>query len=183
MRAGYGKSLRNYLKEQKLNTILDFGDLPVFEEATTYPCILGAEKTNPSNRFEALNVESLDFPEGLNRFVEQHKMDMLADELPDHGWTLTSAKEQRLIAKLKNKGTSLGEYVDGKIFYGIKTGYNKAFVIDEETKDQLIAEDTGCTDIIKPFLAGKEIKRYQQPEANNYLILLKMEIQKIGLES
>ncbi|MBO6536142.1 MAG: class I SAM-dependent DNA methyltransferase [Balneolaceae bacterium] len=173
MRAGYGKSLRNYLKEQKLNTILDFGDLPVFEEATTYPCILGAEKTNPSNRFEALNVESLDFPEGLNRFVEQHKMDMLADELPDHGWTLTSAKEQRLIAKLKNKGTSLGEYVDGKIFYGIKTGYNKAFVIDEETKDQLIAEDTGCTDIIKPFLAGKEIKRYQQPEANNYLILFK----------
>jgi hypothetical protein len=173
MRAGYGKALRNFLKEQKLTSILDFGDLPVFEEATTYPCILGAEKAAPTERFEALNVESLDFPEGLDRFVEQHKMEVLTAELPEQGWTLTSAREQQLLAKLKSKGTPLGEYVDGKIFRGVLTGYNKAFVIDEETKHRLIAEDGRSAEIIKPFLSGKEIKRYQQPKATNFLILFK----------
>ncbi len=173
MRAGYGKHLRNYLKERRLKSIIDFGDLPVFEEATTYPCILEIEKAAPDEQFKALNVESLEFPEGLDRFAVQHKIDVLSGELPEQGWTLTSAKEQRLLAKLKSKGTPLGEYVDGKIYYGIKTGYNKAFVIDEETKKRLITEDPNCAEIIKPFLAGRDIKRYQQPVANNYLILFK----------
>jgi hypothetical protein len=145
----------------------------VFEEATPYPCILEVEKTKSDVQFKALNVETLEFPEGLNRFVKQHSMEVLSGELPEQGWTLTSAKEQRLLAKLKSKGTPLGEYVDGKIYYGIKTGYNKAFVIDEETKNRLITEDPNCAEIIKPFLAGRDIKRYQQPVTNNYLILFK----------
>ena len=63
------------------------------------------------------------------------------------------------------------DYVNGKIYYGIKTGLNEAFVIAEETKNKLIKEDKKNTEIIKPFLAGRDIKRYQPLSKNTYLIL------------
>ncbi len=177
MRAGYGKNLRNFLKEYRIHSILDFGDLPVFEEATTYPCILSVSKNEPKEVFEAVNVETLEFPNGLKSYVQNNKMYVLADELPEQGWTLTSSKNQKLLAKLKSKGVPLGEYVEGKIFYGIKTGLNEAFVIDEETKNRLIKESPNCAEIIKPFLAGRDIKRYQQPVASKYLIFTRRGIE------
>ena len=47
------------------------------------------------------------------------------------------------------------------INYGIKTGYNKAFIIDNETKAVLITEDAKSAEILKPVLRGRDIKRYQ----------------------
>ncbi len=173
MRAGYGKNLRNFLKEYRMHSILDFGDLPVFEEATTYPCILSVSKNEPKEVFEAVNVETLEYTNGLKSYVQDNRMNVLADELPEQGWTLTSSENQKLLAKLKSKGVPLGEYVDEKVFYGIKTGLNEAFVIDEETKNRLIKESPNCAEIIKPFLAGREIKRYQEPHCKNSLILIK----------
>jgi hypothetical protein len=61
--------------------------------------------------------------------------------------------------------------VDGKIYYGIKTGLNEAFVIDEQTREQLIAQDPKSAEIIKPFLAGRDIKRYKPLNTQKYLIL------------
>ncbi|MFW5774582.1 MAG: Eco57I restriction-modification methylase domain-containing protein, partial [Tangfeifania sp.] len=173
MRAGYGKALRNFIKKQKINTILDFGDLPVFEEATTYPSILSIQKTKPAETFDALTIESLTFPEGLEKFVAKNKADVLVSELQESGWSLTDANVQKLLAKLRNTGTPLSKYVDGGIYYGIKTGLNEAFVIDEATKEKLVAEDPDSAEIIKPFLAGRDIKRYRQPKSEKYLILIK----------
>ena len=79
---------------------------------------------------------------------------------------------QALLDKLHSNGIPLGEYVKGKIYYGIKTGLNEAFVIDEETKDKLIAEDPKSAELIKPFLVGKDIKRYEAPSKGRYLILI-----------
>jgi hypothetical protein len=62
------------------------------------------------------------------------------------------------------------DYVNGKIYRGVLTGLNEAFVIDAETRDNLIAEDPKSEDLIKPFLIGKDIKRYQLPESERYLI-------------
>ena len=61
----------------------------------------------------------------------------------------------------------LGEYVGGKIYRGIKTGLNEAFVIDAETKEKLIAEDPKSAELIKPFLVGRDIKRYNRRRAIN----------------
>ncbi len=91
----------------------------------------------------------------------------------DSGWSLTDSKAQKLIAKLKTKGKPLGEYVNGKIFYGIKTGLNEAFVIDEETRNSLIEEDPRSSEIIKPFLSGRDIKKYKTLPIKKYLILFK----------
>lgn len=170
MRAGYGKALRNYIKEHSINTILDFGDLPVFEEATTYPCILSLTKTEPTTKFIAANIDKLDFPDGLQSYVNENGMEVIVSELSESSWNLTDAKVQKLLAKLREVGKPLGEYVNGKIFYGIKTGLNEAFVINRETRDRLISEDAKSEEILKPFLAGRDIKRYQQPKSDKFLI-------------
>jgi adenine-specific DNA-methyltransferase len=70
---------------------------------------------------------------------------------------------------MKGTGVPLGEYVGGKIYYGIKTGLNEAFVINETTRTRLIAEDARSAELIKPFLAGRDIKRYEQPKTKMLL--------------
>ncbi|MBI3232639.1 MAG: restriction endonuclease subunit R, partial [Bacteroidetes bacterium] len=64
----------------------------------------------------------------------------------------------------------MNEYVDGKVFRGVLTGLNEAFVIDRETKDRLIKQDKRSAEVIKPFLTGREIKKYQYPAGEKYLI-------------
>ncbi|WP_103925453.1 class I SAM-dependent DNA methyltransferase [Algoriphagus boritolerans] len=171
MRAGYGKSLRNYVKTFQINELLDFGDLPVFEEATTYPLIISLSKSHAGEKFRAVNLDTLDFPAGMDTYLKENQLEVSPAGLSDSGWTLTDSRSQALLLKLKSQGVPLSEYVDGKIFYGIKTGYNEAFVIDLETKERLIAEDPRSAEVIKPFLAGRDIKRYQSPNPEKFLIL------------
>ncbi|MBC8042085.1 MAG: restriction endonuclease subunit R, partial [Rhizobacter sp.] len=90
--------------------------------------------------------------------------------LNDGGWSLADVATKALLEKLKKSGTQLGEYVKGEIYYGIKTGLNEAFVIDAETKARLTGEDAKSADLIKPFLAGRDIKRYAPPESDKFLI-------------
>lgn len=171
MRANYGEPLRKWLKEQDIKQIIDFGDLPVFESATTYPCIfISSRSKNPAPSVEMVNVKTLKFEPTLQSYVDEHKQTLSKDLLDDSGWNLASEAEHRLLKKLQNKGVPLGEYVKGKIYRGVLTGLNEAFVIDEETKKRLIKEDKKSAAIIKPFLAGRDIKRYQQPVSDKYLI-------------
>ena len=173
MRAGYGGKLRNWIKQFSINSIVDFGDLPVFDEATTYPCLFSIKKCSPfSNSFEAAIIETLSYPRGLVKYLDEIKFEVNQGLLLEGSWLLVNEKVQNLIQKIKSVGKSLREYVGGKIFYGIKTGYNEAFVIDELTKTKLIAEDPKSIELIKTFLAGKEIKRYCQPKNRNWLIMI-----------
>ena len=171
MRANYGEPLRKFIKQLEIHELIDFGDLPVFENATTYPCILIAGKSGLSNTdFKTTLVKTLNYST-LDEYVEQQNILVSKSSLDDKGWNLASDVEQTLLTKIKSAGIPLGDYVDKKIFYGIKTSLNEAFVIDETTKERLIQEDNRSAEIIKPFLAGRDIKRYQKPESNKYLIL------------
>lgn len=169
MRAGFGKNLREWLAKRRILEIIDFGDLPVFEEATTYPCILSWEKNTPLETFRAANVPALHI-EDFQTWLPSVTFNTPHSSLVPEGWTLANAEVQQLLEKLRRSGTPLGEYVHGKIFRGVLTGFNEAFVIDEATKNRLVAEDPNSATLIKPFLAGRDIKRYQQPKGDRYLI-------------
>ena len=171
MRAGYGANLRQWLKTLAVEQIVDFGDLPVFDEATTYPSIINIKKTDSCDTFTGVCIDTLQFPTGLANHIQQNRFSVQSASLQADGWQLTNSAVQNLMQKLRAVGKPLGNYVHGKIFYGIKTGYNEAFVIDAATKDRLIAEDPRSADVIKPFLAGRDIKRYQTPKTDKYLIL------------
>ncbi|NAT11351.1 restriction endonuclease subunit R, partial [ANME-1 cluster archaeon AG-394-G06] len=169
MRANYGKQLRQWLKTKRIEEIVDFGDLSVFKSVTTYPCIMRISNGKPHSTFEVTQVETLEFPD-LETYVEEHKYAVNQDERDDGGWSIVDEQSAALLKKLRQVGIPLGEYVQGNIYRGIVTGLNYAFVIDAETRKRLIAENPKSAELIKPFLAGRDIKRYQPPQSDKYLI-------------
>ncbi len=170
MRANYGEPLRRWMKDKEIVRIIDFGDLPVFQGVTTYPCILIIKSGKATNKFKATNVKNLNV-DGLQNYINENKFSVSIDSLDDKGWTLVDEASHSLLEKLKSVGIPLSDYVDGNIYRGVLTGLNEAFVIDEEIKDSLIKKDLKSAEFIKPFLAGKDIKRYKSPVAQKYLIL------------
>lgn len=170
MKAGYGKKIRGLIKLNKIAAIIDFGDLPVFEEATTYPSILSISKNVSSANFDATSITTLNFQDGLNNFISENKIEVLVDELNDEGWTLNDSISQKVLHKIRQSGVLLGEFVSKKMYRGILTGFNEAFIIDKNIRAALIEKDPNCSDLIKPFLDGKDIKSYQTPKSKKWLI-------------
>lgn len=176
MRANYGEPLRKWLKAQHLVEIVDFGDLPVFDQATTYPCIitvqrapLGKGKASKST-LRVAEVKTLDFVD-LQTEVDRIAFALEQSNLDDGGWSLAPKAQQDLMEKLRGPSfVKLGDYVKGEIYRGVLTGLNEAFVIDAATRDALIAEDKRSAEVIKPFLAGRDVKRYAPLGSEKYLI-------------
>ncbi len=176
-RAGYGLKLRQYLSENTtLQKIIDFGDLPVFE-ATTYPCIVIAKKHTSNGKGEATDdvikartVKSIEELEHFEETFHAQSIEMRQSDLSTDGWRIEDKHVLALLEKIKKAGVPLVEYVAGKIYRGITTGYNEAFVIDEDTKNRLIREDKKSLEVMKPFLRGRDIKRYVIDDPRLWLI-------------
>ncbi len=169
MRANYGAPFREWLGDKKIKEIIDFGDLPVFADATTYPMIMHMQKSSDVGLFRSLTLETLALND-LKSYVQTHHSLTDQRRLDSKGWSLADVSVQKLMDKLTASGSPLGEYVNGEIYRGVLTGLNDAFVIDEATKVELIAKDPKSNEIIKPFLAGRDIKRYETPTADKFLL-------------
>ena len=171
MRSRFGAPLRHFLSKKDLLEIIDFGDLPVFKGVAAYPCIVRASNSPAYDTFLVTKVHDLTF-DGLNldTYVKKNQYSVSKDQPNDHGWSLSQNVVKYLLGDLVKKGVALGKYVNNQIYYGIKTGFNEAFIIDSETRDSLIAEDISSQDIIKPFLFGRDIKRYVRPSLGKYII-------------
>ncbi|MBD2316249.1 class I SAM-dependent DNA methyltransferase [Phormidium tenue] len=170
MQAGYGKALRNYFLETQLQAIIDFGDLQVFEEATTYPCILNASKQSRNANFISASVKTLNYSNGFVKYLESISNKITSESLSDETWMISSGGDQNLLLKIKSKYISLSEYVEDKSFRGILTGLTEAFVINKEIYSELIKKDEKSLEIVRPFILGRNIKPYAIPEAEKYLI-------------
>ena len=149
--------------------MIDFGDAPVFT-AIAYPSIIVTVKSsNLPNQVRALAWE-MDKP--IETFVEVFQAKsfyMPQNEFTSSGWRIESNDVLRLMDYLRSVGKSLSDYVDGRLYSGIKTGSNEAFVINRNTYDQVIFEDPSSTEILKPFLRGRDMKRWRIEYPDLYL--------------
>ncbi|WP_317175578.1 Eco57I restriction-modification methylase domain-containing protein [Pontibacter beigongshangensis] len=176
MRAGYGKSLRAWLKSYTLEQLLDFGDLPVFEEATTYPLIVSVAKVTPAEgaTFVAAGIHTLDFEQGLAHYVQEQGYTVQADLLPDTGWSLHNTDDIGLLEKLKKSCNTLEIHIKGNVYRGVTSGLDKAFVINESERDRILKLDPKSSELIKPYIVGKDVsKKYTPPIVNKYVIYSK----------
>ena len=173
-RSGYGEKLRDFLgKNTTVQQLVDFGDTDVFT-AIAYPSIIlfSKEKASKDAQLKALSWQQT---EALNEFptvFDAQNFLMPQSALKADGWRLENTQVLDLLAKLRNAGKPLGEYVNGKFYYGIKTGFNEAFVINRDTRDKLIAEHPSSAEIIKPFLRGRDIKKWRVESADLYLLFI-----------
>jgi len=171
MRANYGKPLRKYLLTKQIEEIIDFGDLPVFKNAIAYPCIIRISNQKTEREFCNVKVDALDFP-SLDEYVIANWHSIDPKTLTDDGWTLGVKGIEDLLRKLQNEGPSLEKYTNGQMYRGVVTGCNEAFVIDEKIKNQLIEQDPKSADVIKPFVTGRDVKRYGSLKCEKYLIYI-----------
>jgi len=172
-RAAYGKKLRKYVAENcEVKSITDFRDLPVFESATAYPMIFVAAKSESEQGPLFTLVESLEEPyPDIAAVIASQGGRLPVSATGGADWRLMDAGAAARIEKMKSAGVALGEYVKGKIYYGIKTGFNRAFVIDGETRKRLIKEDPKSAEIIKPLAMGADIKRWRIEPSDRWLIV------------
>ena len=179
-RAKYGADLRQYMTTHtELRQIIDFGDEAVFD-ALAYPTIVIATKRDKpisaddaSNDVWALNWDSSNDNYRVSDFPDVFAAERFAVpqcELKPGGWQLERPIKRRLVERLRKAGQPLGEYCKGRFYYGIKTGLNEAFVISQEQRDVLVAQDPESANIIKPFLRGRDIKRWNVEFEEQYLI-------------
>ena len=95
---------------------------------------------------------------------------MRASDLSEDGWALTSPEALKLLQKLQGTGVPLGKYVNREFYRGVVTGYNDAFLICESVCQQLIAEDARSSELIKPVLKGRDLKKWRTDCTSHYLI-------------
>jgi len=173
MRADYGKPLRQLLKKQCIEEIIDFCKLLVFKGVMVHTCILKASKRLPASCFLVTKVQvpqkALDSI-SLYHYTKENAYCVSYTGLQDNSWSLANDRAQDLLDKLESKGKTLKNYLGREVYRGVVTGLGEAFVIDYETKEKLITEDIRSAEIIKPYIGGRELFRYHPVESKDYLI-------------
>ncbi len=170
-KTGSGEPLRHYLKDNAtLKKVVDFGDLQVFEGVTTYPAILIFQNAKPVDDSQIqMLVLTKELPEKLGEFFAENHGIMAHSQLKNDSWQFEDARLSQLRDKLTNGFPTLKD-VYGSPLYGIKTGLNEAFVIDGETKKRLIQQDPNSAELLKPFLEGKDLKKWHSQPRDLWII-------------
>lgn len=156
-KTNYAKELRNLLQSNKINILIDFFELKIFEDASTDSQIIILEKNYLKNHtFHYCPIKNIEeFQTG-----QYEQINIIQDNLKSEIWVFNNQKEKLILNKMFKKYSTLKEYTNNGIEYGIKTGLNKAFIIDKPTKEKIIKEDPLSQDLIKPYVSGTDIKRY-----------------------
>jgi len=173
-RAAYGGKLREYVSKQcRIDSIVDFADLPVFHPATTYPMIFIASKGLRPSRPTMTLVTSLDSPyPDVHELVRQFGKSLPTTALEGADWTLADQATSERLRKMEESGLPLDQYVGGKIFRGLITGLNDAFIIDDTTRRELLSRDRSCAKYIRPFAVGKDIRRWTLASSHRWIIYI-----------
>ncbi|MGH1396984.1 MAG: TaqI-like C-terminal specificity domain-containing protein, partial [Trichormus sp.] len=94
------------------------------------------------------------------------------DDINNSNWNLTNADSNKLIKQMEFTGISLNEYIQGRIYRGVASGYNNAFYIDENIKEKLIRQNSANLGVIKPLLVGDNIRKWRMASKNKYLLYM-----------
>ena len=176
MRAGYGDKLREFLATKtNPKLLIDFAGVKVFESATVDTNILLFLKSQNENKTTACLTKNLtiDGLANLSDFVRQNSS--RCNFSTSDNWVILSNIEQSIKRKIESIGTPLKEW-DIQINYGIKTGFNDAFIISTEKRNEILnnctsEEERKKTDeLIRPILRGRDIKKYGYDWAGLWLI-------------
>ncbi|EAI4691919.1 class I SAM-dependent DNA methyltransferase [Campylobacter jejuni] len=178
-RAGYGEALREFLlKNVKFLEYTDLNGIKVFDSATVDTSILCFEKSkSKDNKFKylALSNEILKtcaYDIGLYKDFAEFSQNSLSKE----SFTFSDENTSALKAKIERIGTPLKEWHGLNIYRGILTGYNEAFIITTEKRNEILAnckdeaEKERTAKLMRKMLRGRDIKRYSYEWAGLWVI-------------
>ena len=166
MRANYAEGLRGIFADRAwVEFVADFGHAKkFFPDADVFPSVIVVRRpingTAPADT-DVCVIPRDDVPEkALDEAVAKATYPLPRAHFTKESWTLEPPDVVSLLEKIRRSGTPLKEYSGVSSQYGIKTGLNKAFLIDTQTRDALIAADPSAATIIKPYLRGQDVSRW-----------------------
>ena len=167
LKAKYGESTRSFFSSKHTPRVLLEVGKDVFDSAIVDSSILVVQEGHEAAAdCIALDMDSLDdskeFPPNPTRFGSLY-----------HGgtkpWVPLSPIERGIMDKMQAVGVPLREW-DISIYYGVKTGYNAAFVVDGATRSALVEQDPRSEELLKPILRGRDIRPYRAQWAGLWLL-------------
>jgi len=180
IRAKYGRPLRGFLAEHTtIKSIVDLAGLPVFHGATVRTIVLISENDGSNGR---RRVTYSPPPKAEDLLAVEAGTQTLADvtaplsyrvpltELSEKSWRLIRAEDAKLMDSLPEEAVPLGEFIPGPICYGVKSGLVEAFVVTRDTAVRLRAASKGCAKIVRPYVVGRDVRRYSPVTSSQYLI-------------
>jgi type I restriction-modification system DNA methylase subunit len=162
----YGSNLREYLKRFRIIELIDFFELKVFEDASTDSQITIIQKSKPAGTL--IYSPIIDIKE----FRNENKLEKVIDikSLKKSAYIFIEKPVQEIIDKIISNSRTLKDYTSNGIEYGIKTGFNEAFIINQFEKESICKEDKNSERIMKPYLRPTAIGRWSAKYNYEYLI-------------
>ena len=167
MLVDYGKELRQFMSQTSLKKILNFGDVQIFKDATTYTCIFVSQKSNEKNSVQAISLSSDKYSGNFSKDVSK-LIDLSPDTFGEAEWNITNPVIEKVLQKM-SVGTPLRD-MPISIYAGIKAGCIDAFYIDGKVRSQLIERNPKSEEVIKPLVRGRDITAWNTNTQDIYLI-------------
>lgn len=166
------KEFRRYIDEATaFETVINFGENQPFKGAEmVYPTIAIMRKGEPKETFRSLFIEGTRVPASLDQALAEVGIDTLSDVTSMSEWRFQAREITELFRKIKAHSVSLRSIVGEDIYYGIKTGYNRAFIINDKRREELIAEDASSGKIIRSMRRGSHLRPWYQIDEGSYLV-------------
>lgn len=163
MRGGYGKSLRHFFTKVNSLKVLNLGP-GIFYSATVDTNVYIGKKEAFKNEVKGISIDN------RRKIISLSDFDLLQlRDVSEEAWVVLEEEEIEIKKAFEKHGKPLKEWAI-KINFGIKTGFNEAFIINQEKRNELVKEDSKSKDIIKPILKGREIQKYYAEWADDYVI-------------
>ena len=176
-RSAYGTRLRAHVVTN-LDQFIDLGDTQVFSDAKdVYPAIVVLRKSVEPPDAGARLVRTIrlrrnDATADLAEVVRTCGWDVPVAKLNPEGWQFDAPEVVATRERMLRGGRPLADYVSGRIFRGLITGLNEAFVVDDSTRHQLVAAQPRSAEVIKSFVGGQDLRRWHREDSGRWLICL-----------
>ncbi len=165
----YGQPLRQLFLDNNLSNLIDFGDNQIFDDATTYTCIIQMSKESSDGHLYVSTIEKVN-TETLPDDVEEQKELFNKNEMNNDIWVISSLDNFHHVESLKQKMVTLDEFVGGEEYRGILSGLSEAFNVSPEKANELIQEDDSSREVLRPFMQGRGLVAYGEAKAGSYLV-------------
>jgi type I restriction-modification system DNA methylase subunit len=181
--AKFGEPLRKHLSGKKAITeIVHFGAEQIFAGPTTYTCLLFLSQI-PQEGMRFVSVKKMANPATLLSAIQTHTPHPEYEEaiLPQPSqdeWSFSTGGTDVVLRKLRQQPQTLGD-ITRKIFVGLQTSADRVYVLKTvERRDQTVICSSKSLGreveiekgLVKPFLMGKDVHRYEPPEPENVVI-------------
>ena len=165
-----GKLRQHFLETTKIKTLIDFSETKVFD-AVVEPAIIILQKTTAiEGMVAAVKWDETQHLDDLVDLVSKHASMLAQSSFSAEPWQLVGGQIARVLNEMRAERRCLGDFPDWEPKAGLVTGLNRAFLIDGKKRASLLEECPQADEIIKPYMAGEDIKRWGITFSDTYVI-------------